>query len=113
MSVAAALERLREVVSESFPEILEETIAALAVTATLLLEDQQNPVAINFEGPPSSQKTTLLDFFDEAGADKVYHSDKFTPKAFVSHAAAIKRDKLDEVDLLPRTRHRLLLVPEL
>lgn len=111
--VEAALARLRRTVSEAFPKIHDETIACLAVTATLLLEDQQNPVALNFEGPPSSQKTTLLDCFDAAGVDKVYRSDKFTPKAFVSHAAAIKRDKLDEVDLLPRIRHRLLLVPEL
>jgi hypothetical protein len=108
----AALTRMYEVVDECFPEILPETIAALAVAATLLLDDQQNPVALNFEGPPSSQKTTLVDFFGEAG-DKVYRSDKFTPKAFVSHAASVSRQRLNEIDLLPRIRHRLMLIPEL
>jgi hypothetical protein len=39
----------------------------LSVAATLLLEDQQNPVAVSFEGPPSSAKTTLIDFLDDAG----------------------------------------------
>jgi hypothetical protein len=112
-SVSIALERVRRVVGENFPQILEETIACLSVAATLLLEDQQNPVAVNLEGPPSSAKTTLLDFLDTAGADKVYKSDKFTPKSFVSHSASVSREKLEQVDLLPRIRHRVLLVPEL
>jgi hypothetical protein len=111
-SLSMELDRLRAVVKQSFPEILDETIACLAVAATLLLEDQQNPVALNLEGPPSSQKTTLIDFFSKA-TDKVYRSDKFTPKSFVSHAASISRERLNEIDLLPRIRHRLFLVPEL
>jgi hypothetical protein len=111
-SLSMARDRLLEVVGACFPEILEETVAALSVCATLLLEDQQNPVALNLEGPPSSQKTTLIDFF-EGATDKVYRSDKFTPKSFVSHAASISRDRLNEIDLLPRIRHRLFLIPEL
>jgi hypothetical protein len=111
-SSGAALIRVYEVVGECFPEILPETIASLAVAATLLLDDQQNPVAVNFEGPPSSQKTTLVDFFGDAG-EKVYRSDKFTPKAFVSHAASVSRTRLNDIDLLPRIRHKLMLIPEL
>jgi hypothetical protein len=111
-SVSIALKRLRRVVGENFPEVLNETIACLSVAATLLLEDQQNPVALNLEGVPSSQKTTLVDFLGGAD-DKVYRSDKFTPKSFVSHAASISREKLNEIDLLPRVKHKLFLVPEL
>jgi hypothetical protein len=111
-SLSMARERLYAVVEACFPDILEETIACLSIAATLLLEDQQNPVALNLEGPPSSQKTTLIDFFHKAD-DKVYRSDKFTPKSFVSHAASISRERLNEIDLLPRIRHRLFLIPEL
>jgi hypothetical protein len=111
-SLSMARERVYAVVGACFPEIVEETIASLATAATLLIEDQQNPVALNLEGAPSSQKTTLIDFFAEAG-DKVYRSDKFTPKSFVSHAASVTREKLNEIDLLPRIRHRLFLIPEL
>jgi hypothetical protein len=111
-SLSMARRRVYDVVGTCFPDVVEEAIAALAVAATLLLEDQQNPVALNLEGPPSSQKTTVVDFL--AGADdKVYRSDKFTPKSFVSHAASISRERLNEVDLLPRIRHKLFLVPEL
>lgn len=80
--------------------------------AVMLLEDQQNPVALNMEGVPSSLKTTVVDFFGGA-EDKCYRSDKFTPKSFVSHSASISREKLAEVDLLPRIRHKVFLVPEL
>lgn len=101
------------VVGDNFPEVVSETIICLSVAATLLLEDQPNPVALNLEGSPSSAKTTVLDFFGDVGDDLVYRSDKFTPKSFVSHSTAVKREKLKEIDLLPRIRHRLFLVPEL
>jgi hypothetical protein len=107
-----SLVRVCETVGECFPTIVEETKIALSVTATLLLEDPKNPVAVNFEGPPSSLKTTIADFFDGAD-DKVYRSDKFTPRSFVSHSAAVSREKLEQVDLLPRIRHKLFVVPEL
>jgi hypothetical protein len=111
-SLAMPLARAYRVVGENFPEIVQETIICLSVAASLLLEDQQNPVALNLEGPPSSLKTTLVDFFGAAD-DKCYRSDKFTPKSFVSHSASISREKLAEVDLLPRIRHKVFLVPEL
>jgi hypothetical protein len=107
-----ALDRVYRTVGECSPEIVSETIICLSVAASLLLEDQQNPVALNLEGVPSSNKTTEVDFF-AAAEDKVYRSDKFTPKSFVSHSASITREKLNEVDLLPRIRHKVFLVPEL
>ncbi len=107
-----SLDRVYRVVGECFPEIVSETIICLSVAAILCLEDQQNPEALNLEGVPSSLKTTLIDFFGGA-EDKVYRSDKFTPKSFVSHSASISREKLEEVDLLPRIRHKVFLVPEL
>jgi hypothetical protein len=106
------LHRVELVVGECFPAILQEAEICLSVAATLLLADLMNPVAVNFEGPPSTAKTTMLDFFVRAD-DKCYRSDKFTSKSFVSHSASTSRERLDEVDLLPRIRHKLILVPEL
>jgi hypothetical protein len=107
-----SLDRVYRVVGECFPDIVEEAVIGLSTAATLLLADQQNPVAVNLEGVPSSQKTSLVDFFGAADG-KVYRSDKFTPKSFVSHSASISREKLAEVDLLPRIKHKVFLVPEL
>jgi hypothetical protein len=111
-SLSIAREGVHDTVSDCFPAVVDETWACLAVAASLLLDDLQNPVALNLEGAPSSLKTTLIDFFAGAG-NKVYRSDRFTPKSFVSHSASVSREKLNEIDLLPRIRHRLFLVPEL
>ena len=66
-SFSMPLARVYRVVGENFPGIVSETIGCLSVAATLLLEDQQNPVALNLEGVPTSLKTTLVDLF--GGAD--------------------------------------------
>jgi len=42
-----------------------------------------------------------------------YRSDKFTPKAFVTHAANIKKDELAQIDLLPKLNGKVLLTKEL
>jgi hypothetical protein len=107
-----AFERVNGVVEACFRTIVEESEICLSVAASLLLADLVNPVAVNFEGPPSTAKTTLLEFFREA-EDKCYRSDKFTPKSFVSHSASASLERLEEIDLLPRIRHKLFLVPEL
>ena len=110
--VPEALAQLETTLDRTFPTIKEETKACCAVAATLLLDDQVNPVALNWEGVPSSVKTTMLSFFDGA-KDQVYKTDKFTPKSFVSHSANTRRADLDKIDLLPRIKHRVFLVPEL
>src|SRR5262249_54063936 len=43
----------------------------------------------------------------------VYRSDKFTPKSFVTHAANVKREELEEMDLLPRLKGKVLVTKEL
>jgi hypothetical protein len=62
-SLSMARKAVADTISDCFPVVVDETWACLAVAASLLLEDQQNPVALNLEGAPSSQKTTLIDFF--------------------------------------------------
>ena len=42
-----------------------------------------------------------------------YRSDRFTPRSLVSSAANVGRERLEQVDLLPRIRHRALITPEL
>ena len=61
---------------------------------------------MTFPIPPSEPNKPGVDQY-------VYRSDKFTPKAFVSHAANVKADKLAEVDLLPRLDRKVLVTKEL
>lgn len=88
----------------------------LATCATLLLKDNVNPVAVIYVGPPSAGKSTVLEMFGDAkvnGKVFCYVSDSFTPASFVSQAANVERKDLDQVDLLPRIRHKVLVTPEL
>lgn len=107
---------LRKVIVESFDRhTWYLTEICLSGVATLLLEDVKNPVGINLEGPPSSGKTTVLSFFYPGKdlAHITYKTDAFTPASFVSHAANVKKDELAKVDLLPKIKHKVLIVPEL
>ena len=106
------LETILTKVKTHFPNARRATEAALSAAATLLLEDNSNPMALILEGVASSSKTTVLAFFDQA-APLAYRTDKFTTKAFVSHHAAAKKGSLAQVDLLPRIRHRVMITPEL
>lgn len=43
----------------------------------------------------------------------VYPDDNFSPASFVSHAANVSRDKLGQIDLLPKIKDKALLVREM
>ena len=102
---------VRSTVEEHFPRLWPAVDVGLATCATLFLADNTNPVALIYEGPPASSKTTVADMF--AGHPLCYRSDNFTPAAFVSHASNKKPAALAKVDLLPRIRHKVLVTPEL
>ncbi len=107
-----SLELVEATVRDHFPSGLPALKACLTASATLLIEDNVDPSAMMLQGVASSIKTTVLDMFEEVGP-LAYRSDKFTPKSFVSHHAAAKRETLKDVDLLPRIRHRVMITPEL
>ena len=81
---------VRKTIEQHFPDLWPAVDLGLATCATLLLEDNSNPVAVIFVGPPSSGKTTVAEMFADAtvaGELLCYVSDNFTPASFVSHAA--------------------------
>jgi hypothetical protein len=70
------------------------------------------PIGLNLEGAPSSEKTTILEFF--AGLlELVFKSDIFTSKSFVSHSANRSQEDLEKIDLLPKIKNKVFLVLEL
>ena len=111
-SFSMGLDRVYRVIGECFPAILASRSPASRPRRRSSSRTSRTP----------SRSTSRAPEFHEDDADrlprrrrgnKVYRSDKFTPKSFVSHSASVSREKLQEVDLLPRIRHRVLLVPEL
>ena len=112
----SAFVRMQSIILRHFPESWPAVDLGLATCATLLLNDNQNPVAVIFVGPPSSGKSTVLEMFGDAqvnGETFCYVSDSFTPASFVSQAANRETDQLAQIDLLPRIRHKVLVTPEL
>jgi len=95
-----------------FPTLWSPLEAALATMLAMAPDDVVNPPTCILVGPSSAAKTTVLDIIGELEGI-TYRSDKFTPKALVSHAANVKRTDLEKIDLLPRIKHRVLLTPEL
>jgi hypothetical protein len=109
---AADIDALRHVIEAFFPRLWLPTEAVLASALAMMNADVVNPPTCIFTGAASSSKTTVLDFFDNI-AEITYRSDRFTPKAFVSHAANVPQQHLAKIDLLPRVKHRVLITPEL
>jgi hypothetical protein len=91
--------------------------AGLSTCATLLLKDISNCTALIYVGLASVGKTTVAEMFTDDAITKTkplcYVSDSFTPAAFVSHAGNVNKADLEKQDLLPRTKHKVLITPEL
>jgi len=105
-------EEYKKIILDNFPGLWETVDLCLSVISINKLKHWTDPVNINLVGPPSSQKTTAISFF--YGIEGLtYKSDSFTPKAFVSHSATVEKDKLEEIDLLPKIRDKCFLTPEL
>src|SRR5262245_52104172 len=105
------------VVSRHYPELLESVHACVAVFGAMSLAKRTKPLALMFEGISGFGKTAVLQMVIPARGTEferyAYRSDKFTPKAFVTHAANIARDDLAKMDLLPQLDKKVFVTKEL
>jgi hypothetical protein len=98
------------VITDNFPFLWPYAEACASTVAVLLINDTQ-PLALVLQGAPSGGKTTTLDFFK--GFPFSHSTDKFTPRAFVSHVAQKSEAELKKIDMLPRIKGRVLITPDL
>jgi hypothetical protein len=114
---AVTLRDVRDIVEGAFgPELWKALKAALDVICSLSLKERTNPVALILEGPSGRGKSTVINICEpclDATRKVLYRLDSFTPKSFVSHSASTPRDKMAEVDLLPKLKDKVLLTKEL
>ncbi len=101
-----------EIIKENFPYLVAPAETTASIMAQILINDITNPFALVLVDMPSSGKTIAINFFSKIDG-LVYATDKFSHAAFVSSAANIKKEKLKEVDLLPRLRYKLFLIRDL
>ena len=111
---SSRLTEIEATVTDQFDEqTWAVTEAALAAHATLLLDGPQNCTGLIIVGETGAGKTTVLRFFEQGLDDMVYRSDDLTPASFVSQDASQAEEQLEEVDLLPRIKHKTLLVRDM
>ena len=110
--VDTGVDEWREVIQTRFPDFLPAAEASVSVIAQLLLPDVHNPFALILLDEPSSGKTITINFF-KGLKDTTEYCDDFTPASFVSHIAGRSQEQLEKIDLLPRVKGKMLMVPEM
>lgn len=111
--IAKAYEEMRSAVNEHFPALWPQLHAYLSALASLCWSDFPLPVTMIAIGPSGSGKTEPLMWIMRSELDIIMRSDSFTPKSFVTHAANIKRENLEKIDLLPRLKDHCFCTKEL
>ncbi len=111
------ISQVEDAVRHYYPVLLPSVKACLAVCAAMALTKRTKPLSLIFETTSGYGKTaTVQMIFPLPGGglvNYVYRTDKFTPKAFVSHAANIPRGSLSQNDLLPKLQGKVLVTKEL
>mgnify|MGYP001612401227 CR=1 FL=1 len=105
-------EEWQKVVKNNFPELLFASEVGLSIIAQILIKEITNPFALVLVDVPSAGKTITINFFSEIN-ELTYASDKFTPASFVSNASNVKKEKLPDIDLLPRLKYKMFLIRDL
>lgn len=101
--------RFRNEIIERYYTGLAPTVrACLAVFGAMALSERRRPLSLILEAPSGAGKTAAIQMFAPKAEPRlnayVYRSDKFTPKAFVSHAANVTKGDLEKLDMLPKLR---------
>jgi len=107
-----SMHQWREIIEGYFPECLSAAEVGISVFTQLLIKDVRNPFGLVFVDVPSAGKTITLNFFSSL-RELAYMTDHFSPASFVSHASNKKKEDLAKIDLLPRIRHKALIVRDL
>jgi len=84
----------------------------LSIKNILHIKDCTLPFAGIILGPPSSLKTLVIELLKKQKRASPFHTHSFSPKSFVSHSTAVKREDFQLVDLLPKIKNKLFITPE-
>ena len=103
--------RLFDVTMKNLPDIWVPLEFALSVKTILNIKGYTLPFGGILLGVPGSSKTVVIELF--RGLPHTFYSDNFTPKSFVSHNSAVKKEKLKDIDMLPKIKDKFFLAPEL
>jgi hypothetical protein len=102
---------LYKTVCENIPSIWLPLEFTLSVKCILNIADITLPFAGIILGAPSTHKTvslTMLNIWPQT-----FYTDSFTSRSLVSHSTSVSKEDLKDIDMLPRWKNVLVLLPEL
>jgi predicted transcriptional regulator len=102
---------LRAVTKKNMPHLWPGLEFALSVKTILNIKGNTLPFSGILLGPASSAKTVIVELF--RGSRHTFYTDNFSPKSLVSHNSAVPKEKLREIDMLPKIKDKYFLTPEL
>ena len=98
-------------VEANIPDCWLPLEAVLSAVGAAMLKDIDHCIGLILVAEPGGRKSTTLELL---GSDEpIIRIYNFSPASFVSHNAAKSSKQLEGVDLLPKIKHRIMLVPEL
>lgn len=110
-SIAEKYDNLRHVVQRNFPGAWPLLEFCLAVKTILNIEGCTLPFIGVLLDVPSSLKTLVIELFRKYPHS--FYSDSFTPNSLISHNSALTEEQLQKVDMIPKMRNKLVLIPEM
>jgi hypothetical protein len=102
---------LYNTVKENLPSIWLPLEFTLSIKCIINVVKITLPFAGIVLGAPSTLKTASLIMLNKW--PQTFYTDHFTSKSLVSHSTAVTKEELVEIDLLPRWKNKLVLLPEL
>lgn len=109
--VAEKYENLRKVITKHYPEAWTLMEFCLSVKSIQNVSDFTLPFMGVILAVPSSMKTMIIELFRKYPGS--FYSDSFTPNSLISHNSALSEEQLQQVDMLPKMKDKLVLTPEL
>jgi hypothetical protein len=104
-------QHLEDVTLRNMPHLWPGLEFALSVKTILNIKGNTLPFAGILLGPASSAKTVIVELF--RGSRHTFYTDNFSPKSLVSHNSSVSKEKLREIDMLPKIKDKFFLTPEL
>lgn len=102
---------LYNIVKENLPSIWLPLEFTLSIKCIINVAKITLPFAGIVLGAPSTLKTASLIMLNKW--PQTFYTDHFTSKSLVSHSTAVTKEELIEIDMLPRWKNKLVLLPEL
>lgn len=107
----ARYENLKRITLKNMPNLWFGLEFAISVKTILNMKGNTLPFSGILLGPASSSKTVIIELF--RGYKHTFYTDNFSPKSLVSHNSSVKKEKLKEIDMLPKLKNKFFLTPEL